>query len=101
MLKTQSLQNTPKVELKKLAGFGKGRIHAIFTDNSSLIFQENNSIFPGVEIQNNNLNSMHYLLFCEWRKDQILFGQHANKRWHKREGFDCFKSIEDFVLFRE
>jgi len=45
MLKTQSIQQqTPKkVELKKLAGFGKGRIHAIFTDNSSLIFQENNS----------------------------------------------------------
>jgi len=45
MLKTQSIQQqTPKkVELKKLAGFGKGRIHAIFNDNSSLIFQENNS----------------------------------------------------------
>jgi len=28
-----------------LAGFEKGRIHAVFTDNSSLIFQDNNSIF--------------------------------------------------------
>jgi len=56
MLKTQSFQQqqqTPKVELKKLAGFGKGRIHAIFTDNSSLIFQENNSTFLDVKIQNN------------------------------------------------
>jgi len=32
----------PKIELKKLCGFAKGRIHAIFSDNSSLIFQNNN-----------------------------------------------------------
>jgi len=35
----------PKIELKKLCGFAKGRIHAIFSDNSSLIFQNNNGKF--------------------------------------------------------
>jgi len=35
-------QTLSRIELKKLCGFTKGRIHATFSDNSSLIFQNNN-----------------------------------------------------------